>query len=443
MFSGNDIAGGEKAPPQDKNELRRAGTDAQHQRTKPDKGRAVESKGPVRLSAQRTAALLAKFDAAIQRRSEESIQVGRISLGQKQQLRERLVQMLDNPGTKLFAQHAWAILGSETYLAAADNFKDFCREFLDTEVDDLCDLAGRFDEDRGLDPFSLPGAQAGKHVDPAAAGVTREGTPTKDDQPAAEPGSGHSPPTQVVPQWISLSSITLDPAIQCRTKVDMPTVAKYAEAMRQRANFPPIIVYKIGAIYLLAAGWHRYHARKQAGWSEIWAEIRIGTRKDAVRCALQADHDHGLPLSNRDKRRLVEVALREFPRNADGLIAEHCRVSAPFVGKIRRELKTVSSSEPRTGRDGKTRKMPKPRAGGTSNSSSTAGDGAKSAAGRPSSASGAKETAGDEFTPGQEWGSIEAFLLPRFETCKPQLRMTLCENLRKFADRQLALIPPE
>ena len=69
------------------------------------------------------------------------------------------------------------------------------------------------------------------------------------------------------------------------------------------------------------------------------------------------NRDHALKRSNADKRRCVEIALREFGGMSDRAIAEMCGVSDRFVGNIRPEP-TANGSQLRTGQDGKTRKMP-------------------------------------------------------------------------------------
>jgi hypothetical protein len=72
-----------------------------------------------------------------------------------------------------------------------------------------------------------------------------------------------------------------------------------------------------------------------------------------------ANKSHGLRRSNSDKQKAVKAALlhSKGATESDRAIAEHCGVSDPFVGKLRKQmegesgLQTVSS---RTGRDGRT-----------------------------------------------------------------------------------------
>ena len=128
----------------------------------------------------------------------------------------------------------------------------------------------------------------------------------------------------------------------------------FRSAMKGGSNFPPVLVFDDGEKLILADGFHRHAAAVKEGRGHILAEIRKGTRSDAVRAALSANSHHGLRLSNADKRRCVRLALEEFGKLSDRQVADVCGISHPFVGKVRRQLETVSSS-PRLGKDGKER----------------------------------------------------------------------------------------
>ncbi len=156
-------------------------------------------------------------------------------------------------------------------------------------------------------------------------------------------------------------AIKLDTSIQCRAALNNATVAHYSERMKAGDKFPPVIVFDVGGVLLLADGFHRHPAAELAGMELIEAEIHHGSRSDAVKFAIQANSAHGLPRSNEDKRRAVQMALTEFPDLSDHAIAEMCKVSQTLVSKMRPQLKTIVSCEKRTGRDGKKRKMPRER----------------------------------------------------------------------------------
>lgn len=84
---------------------------------------------------------------------------------------------------------------------------------------------------------------------------------------------------------------------------------------------------------------------------------RPGGRADALKFALGANAVHGHRRTNADKRRCVEIALREFPKLSSRAVAKVCGVSPGFVDHLREpQLPTVGSSPAtRTGLDGKER----------------------------------------------------------------------------------------
>ncbi len=124
---------------------------------------------------------------------------------------------------------------------------------------------------------------------------------------------------------------------------------------------PLPIVFFDGEIYWLADGWHRTAAAEQNGEKQLAVEVRNGTREEALTFALGANTAHGLQRTNADKRRCVEIALREFSGLSDRAVAKMCGVGAPMVGNFREancNRITVEPAEKRKGLDGKERKMP-------------------------------------------------------------------------------------
>jgi DNA-binding transcriptional ArsR family regulator len=130
--------------------------------------------------------------------------------------------------------------------------------------------------------------------------------------------------------------------------------------MVRGARFPPVVVFSHNGAYLLADGFHRFRARKLAKFERIDAEVRCGTRLDALKFSLAANHRHGLPRSNEDKRHAITIALREFPDWSDRAVAELVGVSQPTVSVHRRQLINFISCAKRLGRDGKRRRLPNP-----------------------------------------------------------------------------------
>ena len=157
---------------------------------------------------------------------------------------------------------------------------------------------------------------------------------------------------------VKIASIELDASIQCRAVIDTAVVNDYAERMTEGDKFPPIELYGTKDQCWIGDGWHRVMAAKQIGAVDIPANLHAGNRVEALKHALGANALHGHRRSNADKRRCVELALKEFGKMSDRAIADMCGVSDPYVGSLRPQLQTVSSSK-RTGKDGKERGMPR------------------------------------------------------------------------------------
>lgn len=136
---------------------------------------------------------------------------------------------------------------------------------------------------------------------------------------------------------LHLDAIRIDGGTQCRAELDEGAVTDYAAAIRSGADFPSVVVFFDGKHYWLADGFHRYHAHKHAGAIEINADVRNGTKRDAVLFSVGANAVHGLRRSNADKRKAVETLLRdkEWSQWSDREIAKACGVTHPFVASIR------------------------------------------------------------------------------------------------------------
>lgn len=135
-----------------------------------------------------------------------------------------------------------------------------------------------------------------------------------------------------------VSSIRIDGGTQSRSAINEQVVSEYVEALKGGATFPPVTVFHDGADHWLGDGFHRYHAHRQAGMDSIAADIRDGTRRDAVLFSVGANGSHGLRRTNEDKRKSVQTLLDdpEWAQWSDRQIADACDVSAPFVGAMRR-----------------------------------------------------------------------------------------------------------
>jgi ParB-like chromosome segregation protein Spo0J len=93
---------------------------------------------------------------------------------------------------------------------------------------------------------------------------------------------------------LRLPQIRTNAGTQTRVLVDEAAVADYAEAMIAGDRFPPVVVFFDGRDYILADGFHRIRAARQARYETIQAEVRQGTRTDALQFSLASNHSHGL-----------------------------------------------------------------------------------------------------------------------------------------------------
>jgi len=117
-------------------------------------------------------------------------------------------------------------------------------------------------------------------------------------------------------------------------------------------KFPPVELFGSNGRLWIGDGWHRIMAADQIGATIIVANVHPGGRVEALKYALSSNTAHGQRRTNADKRRCVEIALREFPKLSSRAIAELAGVSDFLVNEARPQLLDSSTSK-RTGQDGK------------------------------------------------------------------------------------------
>jgi len=168
-----------------------------------------------------------------------------------------------------------------------------------------------------------------------------------------------------VGQLLPLDQIRMDGGTQARAGLDNQTLAEYAESwyvLSSRQNgfleMPLIIVYHDGKDYWLADGFHRVVAYRQfldsgkasASPHAIRAEVRMGTKRDAVLYACGANATHGLKRTQADKRRAIETLLSddEWKQWSDSEIGRRCQVDHKTVASVRAEIYPGNSQDSRT-----------------------------------------------------------------------------------------------
>ena len=139
---------------------------------------------------------------------------------------------------------------------------------------------------------------------------------------------------------LSIDKIRMDAGTQPRACLNNDVINEYASAMTAGEQFPPVVVFYDGKVYYLADGFHRVNAAIACTKTKIEADVRQGTRRDAVLYSVGVNATHGLRRTNEDKRRAVMLLLedKEWSAWSDREIARKCAVTHPFVIKLRDEL---------------------------------------------------------------------------------------------------------
>lgn len=188
--------------------------------------------------------------------------------------------------------------------------------------------------------------------------------PEGSSDPASGAGSPPSDPSGGA-QEVPLADIDLDCAIRVREKLNQDVVDHYCDLIKRGVALPPIKIFRVGGVLKVTDGQHRCRGAAKAGRETIQAIIIEGSEKDALKDALGANAQHGLPRSNKDKRRVAILGIQNFGHLSDREIAAICQVSNTFIGEVRAQLSTADSSQPRTGKDGKARRLPRRKAATT------------------------------------------------------------------------------
>jgi hypothetical protein len=146
---------------------------------------------------------------------------------------------------------------------------------------------------------------------------------------------------------LEFGQIRTDGGTQMRAGLNEETVAEYLELIQDRKEwpFPPVVTFYDGETYWLGDGFHRVEAvrryvqREQVVYA-VTAEVRSGTRRDAVLCAAGSNAAHGLRRTSADKRRAVETLLRdpEWGQWSNREIARRCHVDEKLVRTLRESL---------------------------------------------------------------------------------------------------------
>jgi hypothetical protein len=146
---------------------------------------------------------------------------------------------------------------------------------------------------------------------------------------------------------IDLDWFQIDPDIQTRELHDYELLGLFRELYREYGPeaLPPVVVFHDSDdVYWLADGHYRVIAAREAlskeGPRALMAELRLGSKRDAILYAAGANAKHGQPLAPHEKRRVVRRLLEdpEWKQWSDREIARHTGVSHVLVGAVRKMI---------------------------------------------------------------------------------------------------------
>ena len=98
---------------------------------------------------------------------------------------------------------------------------------------------------------------------------------------------------------IAIRDIVADASIDIRNGMDATTIEEYMDIIDE---LPPVVVFDTSQGYLLADGFHRLTAAERLGREEIEADIKKGSRHDALEFAAYANAAAPLKLKPGERR---------------------------------------------------------------------------------------------------------------------------------------------
>ena len=110
---------------------------------------------------------------------------------------------------------------------------------------------------------------------------------------------------------LQLTQIRIDGGTQSRVEINNDVVSEYAEALKNGASFPQLIVFFDGVDYWLVDGFHRYHAHKLACIDSADCAVHDGSLREAQLFSVGVNDTHGLRRSNGDKKKSIELLLND------------------------------------------------------------------------------------------------------------------------------------
>lgn len=146
---------------------------------------------------------------------------------------------------------------------------------------------------------------------------------------------------------------------QTREEINPEALADYKEAIKTAKAkgadipFPPLVAYKDfeGNIWL-SDGFTRRQALLANGIEDYDVEVREGEKRDAIKNGFLANREHGVRLTNADKKHNLLLALedKEWAELSNNALAELVGVSESFVRTNRPAAKSPETVKSKKGK---------------------------------------------------------------------------------------------
>ncbi|MEU8900642.1 ParB/RepB/Spo0J family partition protein [Nocardia sp. NPDC048505] len=134
----------------------------------------------------------------------------------------------------------------------------------------------------------------------------------------------------------------------------------HAQMLAQvESPLPPILVHR--STMQVIDGLHRLHAAKSKGQQAIRVRFFEGSAEEAFVLAVEANSEHGLPLTLKDRKAAALRLMVMYPLWSDRRVAAVAGLDHKTVGAIRRRAGgEIPQTSRRLGRDGRVRRLREP-----------------------------------------------------------------------------------
>ncbi len=149
-------------------------------------------------------------------------------------------------------------------------------------------------------------------------------------------------PQFLMETFLPVKDIRADRGVNTRATINEDRVKQYAQALREKARFPPIIVMRDrGKINWVADGFKRHGAHVIVGEPRILCSVYLGEKRDALLWSCGANSAEGRTEDDLD--RAIEVMLRDehWRKLSLGEIARHCHTNMMRVSRLQRKLSST------------------------------------------------------------------------------------------------------